>query len=473
MTLPHRLHAEANCDGAVRPEPQVRFLIQDAACDFEEAAHADPAQLAGFLRRSTALAKAFPVGECERLVHRGFKFATIVNRAVCGLVGHRLRRDEVAPAQRHTIDAHAPRRAVDQPLDQVDRLGPSGAAIGPERRRVGETPSSRRVRSPGCDTRSTGSSSYSLSRRSQRIASCTHRARRGFAFAVRGTCPRRRARARLRGCRRAQRESERKLSIRVLHHFTGRPTCAPHKGSRRIPDSTAPSCRSRRRHRGSARGSSVSGTLNTPSASSLRTTATPCVEAISVYRLLRLIPYADAGARLHRDRRKPRVVEPHALDVGGTCEGGVRGGGVPVGPVERDVVGRLVSWIATAPPAVALTTSGAAASSSRSSVTRSAASSACASVSATTIATARRHSGCGRPRAPASRPRTSACRPGRERPRPEGSRQGRHAARSRPVKTPSTPGIARARRRRRADRRVADGAARTPHRLGPARSGRR
>ena len=32
----------------------------------------------------------------------------------------------------------APRRLVDQPLDQIDRLRPAGPAIGPERRRIGE-----------------------------------------------------------------------------------------------------------------------------------------------------------------------------------------------------------------------------------------------------------------------------------------------------------------------------------------------
>ncbi len=58
--------------------------------------------------------------------------------------------------------------------------------------------------------------------------------------------------------------------------------------------------------------------------------------------LLRLVPHADAGARLERDRRKARVVEPHALDVGRACEGGIRGGSVSVGPVERDVAGPLL-----------------------------------------------------------------------------------------------------------------------------------
>ena len=83
----------------------------------------------------------------------------------------------------------------------------------------------------------------------------------------------------------------------------------------------------------------VSGTLNTPSASSLRTTATPCVEAISVYFCFASshMPMPERGSS--ETGRKARVVEPHAFDVGRACEGGIRGGCVPVGPVERDVAG--------------------------------------------------------------------------------------------------------------------------------------
>ena len=52
------------------------------------------------------------------------------------------------------------------------------------------------------------------------------------------------------------------------------------------------------------------------------------------------VPHSDAGARLHRSRREPRVEEPHALDMGGTREGRLDRTGIAIGPVERDIAGR-------------------------------------------------------------------------------------------------------------------------------------
>jgi hypothetical protein len=53
-------------------------------------------------------------------------------------MGDRLRRDEVAPAHLVGAEARIPRRGIDQPFDNIGRLGPSGAAVGVDEDRIGE-----------------------------------------------------------------------------------------------------------------------------------------------------------------------------------------------------------------------------------------------------------------------------------------------------------------------------------------------
>ena len=66
MPLPHRLHAEPDRDLAVL-EAQVRLLVQDAARDFEEAAHPDAAQLAVLRDAARRLAKPFQSASASAL----------------------------------------------------------------------------------------------------------------------------------------------------------------------------------------------------------------------------------------------------------------------------------------------------------------------------------------------------------------------------------------------------------------------
>ena len=82
--------------------------------------------------------KPVPIGQRQRLVQQVGEIAAVIGRAVRRLVRHRLGRDVVAPAQFDPVDAHLARRGIDQPLHVVIRLGPPGAAIGPDRGRVGE-----------------------------------------------------------------------------------------------------------------------------------------------------------------------------------------------------------------------------------------------------------------------------------------------------------------------------------------------
>jgi len=54
-----------------------------------------------------------------------------------------------------------------------------------------------------------------------------------------------------------------------------------------------------------------------------------------------LVPLADGRARLERRRRQPCVVQAHPRHVRGSADRRIHGGGVPVGPVEGHVVRRL------------------------------------------------------------------------------------------------------------------------------------
>ena len=202
----------------------------------------------------------------------------------------------------------------------------------------------------------------------------------------------------------------------------------------------------------------VSGTLNTPSASSLRTTATPCVRrdqrvALAsprpTCRCRRAAPSRPAQAACRRAAR--------ARHARRCAKAASTAAALPSVQSSAMLPGRA-SWIAGAPLRDRALDVGRARRVRRSRCAPLRRRPAPAPASPPPRSRpARRHSGCGRPPAPASRRRTSACRRGRETPRPAGSRRARRPRDRVPVKTPSTPGIARAARDiDAADRRMAD-----------------
>ena len=91
-----------------------------------------------FFDSAARLAEAVPVGELEAFVHDVDEIAAVVGDAGLRLVRHGGRRDEIAPPDLDRVDADDLRGAVEQLLDQIGRLRPAGAAIGRERRGVGE-----------------------------------------------------------------------------------------------------------------------------------------------------------------------------------------------------------------------------------------------------------------------------------------------------------------------------------------------
>ena len=70
--------------------------------------------------------------------HVALELAAVVLEEEPGVVGHGRRRHQVAQAQLEGIEPEIARGDVDQPLDDVGRLGPAGAAIGRVGHRVGE-----------------------------------------------------------------------------------------------------------------------------------------------------------------------------------------------------------------------------------------------------------------------------------------------------------------------------------------------
>src|SRR5262249_51499720 len=99
---------------------------------------ADAAQLAACLRLGAPRVEALDLRVMQRLVHAGFELAAIVSVDEAGLERHRARRNEVAAAQRDSVDSELARGAVDDALNDVAGFGPAGAAVRRGRTRVGE-----------------------------------------------------------------------------------------------------------------------------------------------------------------------------------------------------------------------------------------------------------------------------------------------------------------------------------------------
>ncbi len=90
---------------------------------------ADAAELAVPPRLVAALGEAGPIGQLQHLLLVRWKVAAVVVQAKGILVRDLRRRDQVGAAQFDRVMAQFARRVVDQPLDDIGRLRPSGAAI--------------------------------------------------------------------------------------------------------------------------------------------------------------------------------------------------------------------------------------------------------------------------------------------------------------------------------------------------------
>ena len=132
-------------DGAVALEMDAAHLVRRRRRDFEIAADAAAAQLAGGEALQPALFESVPVRGLDCAREEAREVAGIVGRADRRRVRQFLRPDLVAPAQFDRIDADLPRRGVDEPFHVVVALRPAGAAIGADRRSVGEDAARRHL----------------------------------------------------------------------------------------------------------------------------------------------------------------------------------------------------------------------------------------------------------------------------------------------------------------------------------------
>src|SRR6516225_2084239 len=130
MALSTGQRADHDIDPAVRMHRDIGTLARIAAGRFEVTAKPDAAQTPAFARRAAALLKTLPVAKLHRPLHHGAIGAVVVADALRVLVRKGRGWNEIAPAQRDTIEAVFPRCLVDQPLDHKDVFRSPGAAVG-------------------------------------------------------------------------------------------------------------------------------------------------------------------------------------------------------------------------------------------------------------------------------------------------------------------------------------------------------
>ena len=126
------------------------MLARHADRRFDVVRKADAGEPAALLRRAAARRKALPVGELEHRIHVAAEISAVVGEPGRGAIGQLRAADQVAPADGDAVDAEAPRRDVDQPLDRERRLRPPGAAERRGRHRVGERAADASPRRAAC-----------------------------------------------------------------------------------------------------------------------------------------------------------------------------------------------------------------------------------------------------------------------------------------------------------------------------------
>ncbi len=138
VSLSGRLCADSERNAIVILEADSRILGRIACCCFDKIAHADPAAFAILCRFRLASGKVGPARCFKRTIHDPLKLAAIIDAARCRLVGDGSHGYKVFSADFILSDAEFPGSLVHQPLDDIDRFGPSCATIGVDRYCIGE-----------------------------------------------------------------------------------------------------------------------------------------------------------------------------------------------------------------------------------------------------------------------------------------------------------------------------------------------
>ena len=137
VPLPGRLAADQQRRSAFRVEAQRHPLVAICAAGIDIEGHSDAPQARPLPFFVLATARRAPTARIASLVQNRGEVARIVSLPQRRAVGHGVSGNHVAAAQRGGVEVEFVRRLVDQPLQQIDVLGPAGAAISVRRRRVG------------------------------------------------------------------------------------------------------------------------------------------------------------------------------------------------------------------------------------------------------------------------------------------------------------------------------------------------
>ncbi len=137
MPLPVALGADIDRHASILLKDHFGPFGRIAQNAFDIITQALPPQQAAFGVRSTTSSEPLAVGLLSRPGQEAREIAHVVKLSRGGGIGKLIRFDEIDPPQFPRIDAQLSGRAVHQPLQHIDRLGPPGAAIGIDLHGVG------------------------------------------------------------------------------------------------------------------------------------------------------------------------------------------------------------------------------------------------------------------------------------------------------------------------------------------------
>ena len=138
MTLAVVQGAGDDCDGAVRLETDATHFVARVGCHLQIVTNAAATNQTARAAVGLACGVAIPISRTECLVQHDWKLAAVIQHPGRRAIWHLHGLDMIAPAQFQAVDAHLPRRGLDQTLHVVIALRPSRTAVGADRSGVGE-----------------------------------------------------------------------------------------------------------------------------------------------------------------------------------------------------------------------------------------------------------------------------------------------------------------------------------------------
>ncbi len=116
--------ADGNRRAAVFGKSNIGEFLTDAARGLHVVGETEAAQLARFGRSLFARRKSGEIDLAQRVVHAFLELPAVIDRTQRRLMRHDGGRDDITPAQLEPVDAGLFGRDVDQPLQDIRRVGP-------------------------------------------------------------------------------------------------------------------------------------------------------------------------------------------------------------------------------------------------------------------------------------------------------------------------------------------------------------